>query len=40
MCDKTIDYCLAALKFVSDWFGSKKMIKIIFTALYGDENIL
>ena len=40
MCDKAIDYCLAALKFVPDSFGSKKMFKILFTALYADENIL
>ena len=40
MCDKAIDYCLAVLKFVPGWFGSKEMIKILFTALYADENIL
>ena len=40
MCDKTVDYCLAALKFVPDWFVTSKMIKRLFTALYADENIL
>ena len=29
MCDKAVDDCLAALKFVSDWFVTRKMIKIL-----------
>ena len=40
MCDKAVDDCLAALQFVSDWFVTSKTIKILFTALYADENIL
>ena len=28
MCDKATDDCLAALKFVPDWFVASKMIKI------------
>ena len=40
MCDKAVDVCLAALKFVPDWFVTSKMIKILFTALYADENRL
>ena len=40
MCDKAVDDCLAALKFVPDWFVASKMIKILFTALYVDENAL
>ena len=40
MCDKAVDDYLAALKFVSDWFVTSKMIKILFTTLYADENIL
>ena len=40
MCDKTVDYCLAALKFVPDWFVTSKMIKRLFTALYAHENTL
>ena len=40
MCDKGVDYCLVALKFVPDWFVTSKMIKILFTALYADENRL
>ena len=40
MCYKVVDDCLAALKFVPDWFVRSKMIKILFTALYADDNIL
>ena len=40
MCDKAADSCLAALKFLSDWFVGSKMIKKLFTALYVDENVL
>ena len=39
MCDKAADDCLAAFKFVPDWFLTSKMIRIPFTALYADENI-
>ena len=38
--DKAVDDCLDALKFVLDWFDTSKMIKILFTVLYPDENIL
>ena len=40
MRDKAVDSCLAALKFVPDWFVGSKMIKKLFTALYVDENVL
>ena len=40
MCDKAVDYCLTVLKFVPDWFVTSKMIKILFTDFYLDENIL
>ena len=40
MCYKAVDDCLAALKFVSGWFVTSKIIKILFTALHADENIL
>ena len=39
VCDETVDDCLAALKFVPDWFVTSKMIKILFIAFYTDENI-
>ena len=40
MCDKAVDDCLPALKFVPDWFVTSKMIKKVFTALHADENIV
>ena len=40
MCDKAVDDCLTALKFVHDWFVTSKTIKKLFTDLYTDENIL
>ena len=40
MCDEAVDNCLAALKFVPDWFVTSEMIKKLFTDLYADENIL
>ena len=39
MCDKAVDDCLAALKFVPNWFVTSKTIKKLFTVLYTDENI-
>ena len=33
MCNKIVDDFLAALKFVSDWFVTSKMIKNLLTAL-------
>ena len=29
ICDKAVDDCLAALKFVPDWFVTSKMVKIL-----------
>ena len=40
MCDEAVDDCLAALDFVPDSFVASKMIEKLFTALYGNENIL
>ena len=40
ICDKVVDYCISALRFVPDWFVTSAMIKILFTALNADENIL
>ena len=40
MCDEAIADCLAALNFITDWFITGKMTKILFTALYPDDNIL
>ena len=40
MCDEAVDYSLAALKLIPDWFVTSKMIKKLYTVLYADENIL
>ena len=40
ICDKAHDDCLAPLKYAPDWFVTSTMIKIHFTALYADKNIL
>ena len=40
MWDKAVDDCLAALKFIPNWFIISKMIKNLLTALYADDNIL
>ena len=40
MCNKVVDDCLVALKFVPDWVVADKMIKKLSTALYTNENIL
>ena len=40
MWEETIDDTQAALKLVFDWFGTIKIIKNLFAALYADENIL
>ena len=39
MCYKAVDDCLAALKFVPDWFVTSKMIIILFTAKYSALKI-
>ena len=33
MCDRAVDDCLAALRFVPDWFVTSKIIKKFFTTL-------
>ena len=40
MCDEAVDDSLVALKLISDWFVTSKIIKKLFTALYADEDIL
>ena len=40
MCDEVVDDCLAALKFVLDWFVTNEMIIKLFMGFYEDENIL
>ena len=40
MCNEAVDDCLAALKFIPDWFVTSKMIKKLLTALHADDSIL
>ena len=40
MCDKAVDHFLPALKFVSNWFVTGKLIKKLHTALFADDDIL
>ena len=39
MCDEAVDDSLAALKFIPDYFVTRK-IKKLHTVLYTDDNIL
>ena len=38
MCDKGVDDCLAALKFVPGWFAIDKIIRKLHETLLVDEN--
>ena len=38
MHDEAVDDSLAALKPITDWFVTSKMIKELFTGLYTDKN--
>ena len=40
MCYEDVNDSLAALKLVTEWFVTSKMIEELFTALYADNNIL
>ena len=40
MYEEALDDSLAALKLILDWFVTSKMIRKLYTALYGNENIL
>ena len=40
MCYEAVDDCLAAFRFIPDWFVTSKMIKNLFTALYADDNTI
>ena len=39
MCDEAVDDSLAALKFIPDYFVTRK-IKKLHTVLYTDDNVL
>ena len=39
MCDKPVDACLPALKFVSDWFVTSKMLAKFDDAVFSNDDI-
>ena len=40
ICDEIVDDCLAALKFISDWFVTNKMLEKFHNALHANDNML
>ena len=40
MCDKTAEYCLAALKFISDWQVISKILGKFDKAFLANDDIL
>ena len=39
MCDKAVDACLSALKFVPDWFVTSKMLEILDNVVLSNDDI-
>ena len=39
MCDQAVDGCLVALKFIPDWFFTRKMLRNIDNTLHADDDI-
>ena len=40
MCDKAVDDCLTALKFISYWFVTSKMLEKLDNALHANDDIV
>ena len=40
ICDESVDDCLAALKFILDWFVPRKRLKKLHDSLLANDNIL
>ena len=40
LCVEAVDDCLAALKFVPDWFATSKMLENLDNVLYVNDNLL
>ena len=40
MCNESAADCLAALKFIPDWFVTSKMVEKCDNALYANDDIL
>ena len=39
MCDKAVEGCLSALKFVADWFVSSKILEILGNVLFSNYDV-
>ena len=39
MCDKAVNCCLLALKFVPDWFVMNKMMEKLDSAVFSNDYI-
>ena len=39
ICDKAVDVCLPALKFVPNWFVTNKMLENLDNVLYNDDIV-
>ena len=40
MCDKAVDACLPALKFIPDWFFINKMLEKLDDIIFFNDNIV
>ena len=40
MCDEAVDDCLAALKFIPDWFGTSKVLEKFHNTFLVNDDIL
>ena len=40
MCEEAIDDCLAALKFIPDWFVTNKMFEKLVNVIHDNDEIL
>ena len=38
--DEIVDNCLSALKFISDWFATNKMLEKFDNVLHANDNML
>ena len=39
LCDKTVDVCISALKFIPDWFVTNKMLQKVDDAVFSNDDI-
>ena len=39
LCDKAVDVCISALKFIPDWFVTNKMLQKVDDAVFSNDDI-